>query len=164
MKTELLYGLLLALAGFLWVCGEYAVGLHTTRIDLHPIVTNFFLIVLVGIFIIAIRAKRNRTLGGSMTWWQGVQCGLGISLVTALAGIAGQWIFFAQVNPGFFEAMIQHAVDSGKATTREAHAYFNLESHMLQGIVGTLVLGFLTAAIVSIFLRKPPSAPNPAIT
>jgi hypothetical protein len=41
-------------------------------------------------------------------------------------------------------------------TQKEAEEYFNLQSYLLQVIVGTPVMGLVTTLIVAFFLKKNP--------
>lgn len=160
MKVEIKYALIISVSMFLWLCGEYAVGLHDRYVMFHPIVTNFaFIIPIVG-FVLALREKKQTRYGGQMNYGQGIRTGLIITAVTALLSPLGIFLFLKYVNQQFFDAMImmakiramQGGVDIDQATAA-AQTYFSLESYILQSFIGSLVLGSLLAVLIAYFIR-----------
>ncbi len=153
MKTEIKWGLIFALVLFLWICLEYAVGLHDKYIASHQYMSFIFIIPAVLMVYLAIREKR-RTLGGNISFTQAFLCGLGVSVVVSLLSPLIQYIFHRYVNPNFFNDFINYAVNNGKATLEQAQAYFNLKSYMIQGSVGALVMGVITSLILAAIMRS----------
>lgn len=150
-RRELLLGALLSLAGLLWVTGEYLAGLHTTRIDLHPTVTNFFAVIPIA-FIVALRARRRDD--GGLSWRAGVASGLVLSAANSALTPLTLWVFVRFINPGFFAAMIASAVRTGQATRDEAAAYFTLGSYIGQSMVFSVVAGLVTSLVATAVLRR----------
>ena len=73
MATALRFGVIFALMQFVWLIGEYLVGLHTTYINLHPTYTNLILIPSIAIMIgvsllpsIAYRIDPKLSVGASL--------------------------------------------------------------------------------------------------
>lgn len=153
MKTEIKWGLIFALVLFLWICLEYAVGLHDKYIASHQYVSFIFVIPAAAMMYLALREKR-RTLGGKISFTQAFLCGLGVSVVVSLLSPLTQYIFHRYVNPNFFNDFINYAVNSGKATLEQAQAYFNLKSSMIQGSVGALVMGVIISLILAAIMRS----------
>ena len=133
---------------------EKLVGLYGPHIDKHAIYTNFFAIVAISIFVFALRDKRKNFYGGRMTWKQGFISGLIISLIVTLFSPISQIIINKLISPEYFPNMIAYTVENGLKTQEEAEAYFNLQSYIIQSIIGTIVMGVITSAIVAIFLKK----------
>lgn len=152
MRTEIKWGVIFALAGLIWVTLEYLAGLHTGFIAWHPILTMFFIIPAVTIMTLAIREKK-KSLGGRITFWQAFLCGMGVSLVVALPGPVNQFIFHRLINPGFFAAMIRQAVDRGGQTLEQAQAFFNFQNYVLQSVIGPVIMGAITSAIIAAIIR-----------
>lgn len=153
-KTEIKWGILFTIAGLLWVLLEKTMGWHDLQIDKHPIYTNFFAIVAIVIFILALREKRNNDLGGSMSWKQGFVSGIIISGVVALLAPLSQYITHTIISPKYFTNAITHAVDANKMTLESAETYFSLGSYIIQSVFFALVSGVVTSAIVAMFLKK----------
>ncbi|QQS47384.1 MAG: DUF4199 domain-containing protein [Acidobacteriota bacterium] len=152
MKTEIKWGLFFALMAFLWICLEFAVGLHGRYISMHPIITNLFIIPAVYIMYLAIREKKN-LLGGKITFGQAFMCGLGVSVIVAILSPLSQFIFHRFVNPNYFTNAINYVTSAGKMTEAEATAYFSLQSYMLQSSLGAIVAGVITSLIIAAIVR-----------
>ena len=49
---------------------------------------------------------------------------------------------------------IDYAVSNGLRTQEEAAAYFNLKNYIIEGMIGTPIMGVVTSLVVAIFTRK----------
>jgi hypothetical protein len=152
---ELKWALIFALMTLIWVGLEKAVGLHSTYIDKHPIYTNFIAIPAIALYVFALLDKRKNSYHGSMSWRQGLVSGGIISLIICILSPITQSIVSLVISPEFFPNAIGSSVKSGYFKTQaEAEAYFNLKNYVVQGLLGALVMGLATSAIVAIFVRK----------
>jgi len=152
-KLEIRWGVIFSAAMLLWLLIERLAGLHSTQIAQHMIWTNLFAIIAIGIYVFALRQKRDKELAGQMTWKQGFMCGVGITIVVALLTPLTQWLAHTVVSPHFFANMVDYAVRSGNMTEAQALSYFSLQSYMIQSVIGAVVMGVLTAAVVALFVR-----------
>jgi len=150
LSEDLRWGLILSFSGFLWICLEYALGLHSERIELHPVLTNLYAPVAITIMTLAIR--RHRDADGNLSWADGIRAGMVVSAVTSALAVPSLWVFLRYVNPRFFSSMILHAASHGR-TVSEARAYFNFRTYAAESVVGPLVLGLFTSVIVVAVLR-----------
>lgn len=153
-KLEIKWGLLFVAMSLIWVALERMVGLHDTYIEQHAIYTNFVAIPSILIFVFALREKRNKFYGGSMTYGQGLVSGVIISLVVALLSPLTQWLVATVISPDYFANAIAHAVSTGRLDQEQAEGFFNLKSYMAQGALGASAMGFLTSAVVALFVKK----------
>jgi hypothetical protein len=152
--TEIKWGLIFCAAALGWMVFEKAMGWHGPKIEQHPYMTNIFAVVAITVYVFALREKRQQ-LGGQMTWKQGFMSGLIISIVVALFSPLTQWITHALISPAYFPNAIAYSVDVGYYDSPEAAAeYFNLQSYMMQGGIGAIIMGVVTSAIVALFLRR----------
>lgn len=152
---EIKWGVIFMVAMLLWMLLERLVGLHSTHIDQHPIWTNLFAIIAISIYVLALRQKRDSQLKGVMTWKQGFLSGLGITVVVTILTPLGQYLTHTVITPHFFVNAIDYAVASGNMSQANAVAYFSLGSYLVQAIIGALVMGVITSAVVAWFVRKP---------
>lgn len=150
---EICWALVFVLAMLLWMLLERTLGLHSTHIDVHPLYTNFFAIIAIAIYVLALRHKRERFYGGQMTWRQGFNCGLFMTLIIALLTPLTQWVVHTLITPHFFVNAATHAVESGVMDAAEAGAYFDLTAYIIQAFFGALIMGIVTSAVVAFFLR-----------
>lgn len=151
---ELSWALIFILAMLLWALFERAIGLHSVHIGVHPIYTNFFAVIAILIYVLALRQKRDRFYAGHMTWLQGFYCGLMITLIIALLTPLTQWLVHSVISPHFFVNAATHAVDTGMMEASDAGAYFNLTSYIVQAFFGALIMGIVTSAVVAFFVRS----------
>lgn len=155
-KTEIKWGLIFTAALILWMVFEWAMGWHGERIEQHATMTNIFALVAIVVYVMAFLDKRTRDYDGTMTWAQGFMTGFVITVVVAVLSPLAQWIIHTFISPDFFENMIDLSVETGKMSRSEATGYFNLNSYMIQGSLGALMMGIVTSAIVAVFTRRKP--------
>lgn len=152
---EIKWALIFAGATLLWMLIEKLMGWHGANIEMHPVMTNIFAIVAIGVYVLAIRDKRNK-LGGVISWKEGMISGALITVFVAILSPLTQYIVHHVISPDFFANAIDFAVQSGQATQSDAEAYFNFGNYVKVSTIGALVMGLLTSAIVSFVLKKTP--------
>lgn len=151
---EIKWGIIFAVALLLWMVMEKALGWHDEHLDKHAIYTNFFAIVAIIIYVFALRDKRKNFYSGKMTWLQGFLAGIGIAVVVAILSPLTQYITSTIITPDYFSNVIELTVETGKMTQEKAEKYFSLQNYIIQSVIGALLMGAVTAAIVALFLKK----------
>jgi len=151
---EVKWALIFVGATLLWMVLEKAVGLHGEHIDKHPTYTNLLAIVAIAVYVFALLDKRKNHYGGTMTYMQGFISGLVITVIVAALSPLTQYLVSNIITPEYFPNAIAHAVENDLMTQEAAEQYFTLSNYRLQGVVGALVLGVVTSAVVAIFVRK----------
>tara|TARA_R110002020_G_scaffold114593_2_gene263441 strand:- start:56234 stop:56710 length:477 start_codon:yes stop_codon:yes gene_type:complete len=152
--TEIKWGIIFAVSTLIWSYLEKALGWHGDLISKHALYTNLFALVAIAIYVLALKEKRDKDLGGKMAWKQGFTSGIVISAVVALLSPLVQYIAGTYISPQYFPNIIRYVVETGKMDQKAAESYFNLQSYMLQGAFGALTMGVATSAIVALFLKK----------
>lgn len=153
-SLEICWALIFILAMFAWMLFERLVGLHSVHINVHPLYTNFFAIIAILIYVFALRQKRDRFYGGQISWRQGFNSGLMITLIISLLTPLTQWVVHTLISPHFFVNAATHAVETGVMDANEAGAYFNLTAYIIQAFFGALIMGIVTSAIVAFFVQS----------
>jgi len=148
---EIKWGVIFAVIGLLWMVLEKALGWHDELLEKHMIYTNFFAIIAITVYVVALLDKRKNYYGGKMTWLQGFISGMIIALVVA---ILRQYITSTVITPEYFPNVIELSVEKGLKTQEEAEKYFSLKSYIIQSTIGAIVMGAVTSAIVALFVRK----------
>lgn len=151
--TEIRWGIIFTAMMLLWMWAERLVGLHGRYIAEHASYTNLFAIPAILVYILALRQKKARDYSGSMSWKQGMQAGLIITLVVVLLSPAAQWLTHNVITPDYFANVQAYTIAQGMMTPQRAAEYFSLNNYMLQSVIGAAIMGVLTSVIVAFFLR-----------
>lgn len=151
---EIKWGIIFTLVALLWMVFEKAMGWHDEHIDKQAIYTNFFGIIAVLVYFLAIRDKKNNFYNGEMTWRQGFVAGLILTLVVTLLAPLSQFITCTYITPDYFNNVIAYSVENNIMKQEQAEAYFNLKSYIIQATFGALVLGVVTSAAIAWFVKN----------
>lgn len=153
-RTEIKWGFIFTIMMILWMIGERLAGLHGENIAQHAIWTNAVLVPALTIYWLALRDKREKDLGGKMTWAQGFKAGAIITAVVALLTPLTQWLTSAVISPDYFTNAIEYGVSSGATTQEDAEAFFNMQNFIIMSFFGSIIMGLVTAAIIALFVRR----------
>lgn len=153
IKIEIKWGVLFVLVGLIWMVFEKAMGWHDVHIDKHETYTLFMAPIAISIYVFALLDKKRNFYGGKMSYKQGFIAGLIITLVVFLLSPLSQYITSTYITPDYFNNAIDYSVSSGKMERQAAEDYFNLNSYMMQSMIGAAIMGLITAAIVAFFVR-----------
>ncbi|MFM1877976.1 MAG: hypothetical protein RLZZ241_842 [Bacteroidota bacterium] len=155
LKTEIKWALIFTATTLLWMLLEKFSGLHSTHIALHQYLTNLFAIPAILVYVFALKEKKNKDLGGAMSYKQGFISGMLITLFVTMLSAPTQWVVSEIITPEYFPNVIAYSLKSGYFQTQvEAEAYFNLENYMFQSVMGALLMGIMTTAIVAFFMKS----------
>lgn len=154
LRIEIKWAIIFTLSMLVWMFFEKTMGWHDEKIADHATYTNFFAIPAILVYVFALLDKKKNFYSGVMSYKQGVISGLIITaFVTVLSPLA-QYITSTVITPDYFPNVIEYAVSSGKMTQADAEAYFNINSYMIQSVIGALVMGLVTSLIVAIFVKS----------
>jgi hypothetical protein len=153
ITIEIKWGVIFTVISLLWVVFEKAMGWHDLYIDKHAIYTNFFGIIAVLVYFLAIRDKKRSFYKGEMTWRQGFVAGLIVTIVVTVLAPLSQFITSTYITPDYFNNVIAYSVERNVMNQEQAEAYFNLKSYIIQATFGALVLGVVTSAAIAWFLK-----------
>ena len=153
-KIEIKWAFIYVAMVLLWMLLERLTGLHSEAIKMHLIYTNFIVLPSIAIYVLALKDKRKNYYQGIFTYKQGFVTGLIISVFVTILSPLTQYIISTIISPDYFANVIKYAVSVGKMTQEAAENYFNLKSYIVQGLIGTPILGLITTAIVAIFTRR----------
>lgn len=152
--TEIKWGFVFTGVALLWMVFEKLMGWHSSNISSHATMTNLFAIPAIAIYILALLDKRKTDYSGTMSWKQGVVSGLIVTVVIALLSPLAQLITHTIISPEYFPNITKHTAETSQFTQEEAAAYFNLKNYILQSIIGALIMGVATSAVIAILTRK----------
>ncbi len=150
---EIKWGIIFSLISLAWMFLEKGLGWHDENISQHAIYTNFFAIIAIVLYILALLDKKKNFYNGNLTWSQGFISGIVISVVVAILSPIAQYITHQFITPDYFNNIIAYSVESGAMTREAAEGYFNLTSYIIQSFFFALVVGVVTSAIVAYFVK-----------
>lgn len=153
LKIEIKWAIIFTIMMLVWVFVEKLIGLHDSKIEMHPIFTNLVAIPSFYIYFLGLKEKKNSLKNPVFTWKQGFITGLIITVMVAVVSPLGQYITHNFITPDYFKNVINYAVNTNHMTQSEAEKYFTLKNYMLQASFGSLIVGTITAAIVAFFVK-----------
>lgn len=151
---EIKWGVIFTIVTLLWMMLEKALGWHNELLEKHAIYTNFFALVAILIYVLALLDKRKNFYDGKMIWKQGFIAGIVITVVVTVLSPLSQYITSTLITPDYFSNVIELSVETGKMTQEKAEAYFSLQNYILQSTIWALVMGIVTSALVALFVKK----------
>jgi hypothetical protein len=161
IKNELLAGIAISIASFIWICFEFFLGFHDSRIDYHVYATNLaYILPIVGMYW-AIQKRHATFTRGEFQLKDGLMSGVIVSVTAAFLNLPLQYLFITYINPKFFGNMI--AMEGKKAllggnnsivAITDAQQYYNTSSFLIQGFTSFLILGLFISIMLSYRLVK----------
>ncbi|MEY2691959.1 MAG: hypothetical protein RIT03_349 [Bacteroidota bacterium] len=158
IHIELKWAINFGIAFLLWMIIEKSSGLHDRRIADYTVLTNVFILIIVGIYFVALLDKKKNVYQGKMTQSQGFISGILLTLFIGLLTPFLLRISLQYISPDFFSSMQSYMVSSKKMTAEQVKLYYNYRSFLLQTLFLNFSLGILSSAIFSFTL----SAKTPA--
>ncbi|PQJ16053.1 DUF4199 domain-containing protein [Aureicoccus marinus] len=153
-KTEIKWGIIFVLTTLIWNFLEKSLGFHGENIAQHAVVSNFFMIPAFFIYVLGIREKREKDLGGTMTFKQGFIAGMIITLVVTVFTPLTQYLVSTVITPDYFQNKIDYSVEIETYTQEEAENVFNLQSYMVQSTLLAPAIGAVTSLLIALFMKK----------
>src|SRR6187431_1787297 len=97
IKNELLAGVAIAVASFIWICLEYIIGFHDSLIDYHMYVTNLaYILPVIGIYW-AIKKRHATFAPGEFQIKDGLMSGVIVSVTAAFLYLPLLYLFVTSI-------------------------------------------------------------------
>lgn len=165
ISIEIKWAFIFIISSLLWMVLERLAGLHDKRIHLHQYLTMLFMVPAIAIYVFALLDKKRNYYKGVITYRQGFVSGLIISIIVTIFAPLTQWATSEIITPNYFSNAIAYSVKTGYfKSLAEAEAFFNLKNYMLQSVVGAILMGIATAAVLAFFVRTKSAKVNDALT
>jgi hypothetical protein len=153
-SIEIKWGILFMVMTLLWMLIEKGSGLHSIHIETHALYSNFFAVFAIALYVVALLDKRKNYYFGKMNYVQGFMSGVVITVVATVLSPLTQYIALVLISPEYFPNIIQYTTTHNIMTPEAAELQFNLQNYIIQGFIGSLIMGLVTAAIVAVFTRR----------
>lgn len=132
-----------------WMVFERVSGWHDTHIHLHQTRTNLFAIPAILMYLFALLDFKRDAAFLHLPFKTGFLFGFRTTLFITVLSPFMQLIVSYVITPHFFDNAIQYSVSSGYFSLPEAEAYFNIKSYLMMSVIGSLIMGIATSALVS---------------
>jgi len=161
IKNELLAGVAIAVASFIWICLEYIIGFHDSLIDYHEYASNLaYVLPVIGIYW-AIQKRHATFAPGEFQVKDGLMSGVIVFVTAAFLYLPLLYLFVTSINPDFFGNMIaseaKKAILSGGnsiVAITDAQQYYTVSSYLIKVFTGFLILGLFISLMLSFRLVK----------
>lgn len=158
-RIEIKWAIIFSVAMILWMLVEKLFGLHEEHIAKHAFYTNFFAIVAIGIYLLALYDKRKNYHNGTMSWKEGFFSGIIITAGIVILSPFVQLLISEFIAPDYFTNISRYSIETGEMTREQADTYFKPKNYIMQSMVWAAITGIITAAIAALLLRR--KTPNP---
>lgn len=142
------------IASMLWLMLEKTLGYHDEKIQYQPLFSLLFGLVTIGIYILALREKKQNFYQNQMNWREGFVCGLTLSLVIALFTTMIEYTKHHVVSPYYLETMQKIIVEQKKMTLENAENFFTFSNTLSQSIFYVISFGAVMSAIISLAIKS----------
>ena len=150
---EIKWAVIFIVAGMAWMLLEKLTGLHDQHIDMHPIVTNLFMVVAIAVYWFALSAKRKSN-GGTITFKKAFLSGLLMTLFITILTPLWQYVSVEIISPDYFKNVTEYSVAQNLMTADEAAAYFNLRNYIISSLMFAPVTGIVTSALIALIVSR----------
>lgn len=155
-SIEFKWAALATLAALIWMFFEKYLGYHAENIRYNVLFSLLFNIVLVIIYILALKEKKKDFYQNNITWKQAFFTGLILCVMITFFFPLIQYITYFQVSPNYFKLLLDQIVIHNNMTMEEAMKNFSFDIYLRQGASSNLSLGVVVSAIISYYIQTKP--------
>ncbi|MEK7584724.1 MAG: DUF4199 domain-containing protein [Patescibacteria group bacterium] len=162
-KIEVKYGLFIGIGLVVWILLEFALGFHTTRLELGQYTGYAAVIIPIVLLYQGIKEKRDTELAGSMKFGQGVRAGFLMSLVAAPIIGFFFYVFIEFLNPRWLELTFELerakllqtgvAAETVSQMLAQIKPIFTVQVQVASAFLGTILQGLGLSVLISALLR-----------
>jgi hypothetical protein len=156
MKNEFKWAVVMSVVLLAWLTVLKFLGLQEPeKIDLFVFVVNIYYLLLFGLYLLAIRERKN-TQRGYISRRDAFLTGLLVTLFLVVLSPLNMAIFYYLINPSFFAVMIEFNVSNGVAA-QIAESDYNLSNYIFTSMLMNFVAGGVFSALGALLLQKIPN-------
>lgn len=173
MKNSLLYGFLMAIAGFILTLALYLLGMHSdpAKMPTASLISEVLgALIMIVCIVLGVRAARGAVPAEQgYSYGRGVGSGMGISLVSAAVGLVTTPLYVMVINPQFTEVIMElqrsKMAEKGLNDDQIEQALKIMKIFSSPGFLtvsaflSVLFFGLVISLIVAAFLRSQPAQP-----
>ena len=127
MKLNLRFGLIFWAVQSAWILGEFAMGWHTTDVDVTRGAQGWFFFPAAAVMAWGLIAHKRANQ--ALTYLNGLKMGAAIGVVVGALSIPFHFAYTTFLNPDYTQLMVDSMVATGTATLEEATAQFAMPGY-----------------------------------
>ena len=151
MKLNLRFGLIFWAVQSAWILGEFAMGWHTTDVDVTRGAQGWFFFPAAAVMAWGLLAHKRANQ--ALTYLNGLKMGAAIGVVVGALSIPFHFAYTTFLNPDYTRLMVDSMVATGTATLEDATAQFAMPGYAVGLFLFPIVAGVMTNAILSLFMK-----------
>ncbi len=151
MKLNLRFGLIFWAVQSAWILGEFAMGWHTTDVDVTRSAQGWFFFPAAAVMAWGLIAHKRTNQ--ALTYLNGLKMGAAIGVVVGTLSIPFHFAYTTVLNPDYMRLMVDSMVATGTATLEDATAQFAMPGYAIGLFLFPIVAGVMTNAILSLFVK-----------
>jgi hypothetical protein len=164
VKIGVKWGIILGVAVCVWTLLLHVLGFYTTRLQLGQYADIIATVIPIVILSLAIRERRARNPGQTLTIGQGLSTGVVTGLVSVPITAGFLWIYHHYINPRWMDLLVAWKEEQMRAqaktpetisaTMDAMRASATDRAQLIGALVGTLVLSLALSLFIAAILRR----------
>ena len=153
MKPEYRYGLLCGTGLSLWILIEFALGFHTTFLEIGQYSGYFSIIVPIIIIYVALKEQSLR-INGRLSVKEGINTGFQIAIYSAALFTLFLYVYNNYINPEWLNSLVEWERKKlllGGASDDEIERFMD-QNRRMNNAVGQGVMSFISTTGIGIFI------------
>lgn len=153
LKIEHRYGILSGILLSVWVLIEYALGFHTTYVEIGSYSGYFSIIIPLSVIFVALHEQQIQS-NSLLSWKDGINIGFRISFYSAVILTIFFYYYNTSINPGWIDAMIEwqrKKMIIGGATDDEIGRFME-ENRRMNNSLSEAIMGFISTTGLGVFI------------
>lgn len=135
-----------------WLLVQYATGLHSTHIHLHPLYGMLWYVLAFTVIFFSIKNLRHQSPDGKLFFWEGVQSGTLVAGISIPMHLIIYAIYYSTIGSVFFESAIAYSLEL-EMERSEAEMFFTLSGLLIRETLSIIASGFIISLLSSVFLK-----------
>lgn len=152
MRTEYRYGIACGLGLSGWVLTEYALGFHTTSLEIGQY-SGYFSVIIPAVLIFSALRGRQLSLQGRLPAAEGISIGFHIAIISAALFTLFMLLYNSVINPEWIDGMVEwqrRKLILGGATDDQIEQFMD-HNRTINNPFGQAVMSFIATTGLGVF-------------
>lgn len=153
-SIEFKWAAIATLVALIWVFIEKMLGFHDEKIRYEMGFALLFNAILILIYWLEIKQKKNEFYNGIITLRQAFMTGIVTCILITVFYPLVQYTAFYQISPDFIDRLTQVIIEDERMTLEEAQKNISFDMFLRNGISGNLSFGIVCSAVIAYFIQS----------